>query len=455
MWTDSEEFPLLKDLIEFSLDGEWGKDTPFEDSECMYVIRGTDFEAVNYGDLSSVPLRYVAKRHADRKALKPNDILIETAGGSKDNPTGRTVLLQPRLFQKANYRVTCASFARFIRIDKQKAVPAYVYWVLQNMYSSGVMAVHQVQHTGVARFQYTRFAESVRIPLLQKADQLGVVDFLGALQGKIEINRQINQTLEQIAQAIFKSWFVDFDPVRVKVAAKEEGRDPLRAAMSAISGKDDNEQDVLPVDQHEQLTATAALFPDEMEASELEEIPKGWETMKIEAILERLSSHVRYSKSQVSEYGAIPVFEQGSGVLLGFHDVEAQITASPENPAFIFGDHTCIMHLSCEPFNISQNVIPLRGKGRPTLWVYYAVKDKQKFQEYRRHWMELITKDVVVPPQYICDAFVQRVTTFHICMEANDRQCRTLAALRDILLPKLLSGELSVIPTKRRLRIYE
>ncbi|WP_312283380.1 restriction endonuclease subunit S [Candidatus Igneacidithiobacillus taiwanensis] len=113
-------------------------------------------------------------------------------------------------------------------------------------------------------------------PPLKEQEQL--VKILGGLDDKIDLNRRINQTLEAMAQAIFKSWFVDFDPVKAKIAAKQEGRDPLRAAMSAISGKPDAELDALPPEHYAQLAATAALFPDEMQDSELGEIPRGWKT---------------------------------------------------------------------------------------------------------------------------------------------------------------------------------
>ena len=109
-------------------------------------------------------------------------------------------------------------------------------------------------------------------------EQRQVAAILGSLDDKIDLNRRINQTLEAMAQAIFQSWFVDFDPVKAKIAAKAEGRDPLRAAMSAISGKADAELEALQPEQYEQLAATAALFPDEMEASGLGEIPKGWQS---------------------------------------------------------------------------------------------------------------------------------------------------------------------------------
>ena len=271
-----------------------------------------------------------------------------------------------------------------------------------------------------------------------------IASVLGRLDDKIEINRRINQTLETMAQAIFKSWFVDFDPVKAKIAAIQESCDPLRAAMSAISGKSDAELNTLPPAQYAQLAATAALFPEEIEESELGEIPRGWSVSKVEALLSRLSAKTRYIKEQVSEYGQIPVFEQGASILLGYRNGAASYQASPNNPMFIFGDHTCVTRLSCQAFDISQNVIPLQGQGRSTAWVYYAVKEKQKFQEYRRHWMELISKDVVVAAADICLKFSKRISNLHLQMEANERQMQSLRELRDTLLPRLLSGELSV-----------
>ncbi len=275
-------------------------------------------------------------------------------------------------------------------------------------------------------------------------DRFQIAKALAAFDDKIDLNRRINQTLEAMAQAIFKSWFVDFDPVKAKIAATAEGCDPQRAAMSVISGKPDAELDTLPPEQYEQLAATAALFPDEMEESELGDIPRGWSVSKVETLLSRLSAKARYTKEQVSVYGQIPVFEQGASILLGYHNGVASYPASAESPMFIFGDHTCVTRLSCQPFDISQNVIPLQGKGRATAWVYYAVKEKQKFQEYRRHWMELISKDVVIATADICLEFSKRITKLHLQIEANERQMQSLRELRDTLLPKLLSGVLSV-----------
>ena len=114
----------------------------------------------------------------------------------------------------------------------------------------------------------------IRLPSLDV--QRRIAGVLQSIDSKIDLNRRVNQTLEAMAQAIFQSWFVEFDPVKAKIAAKQEGRDPLRAAMTAVSGKADAELDALPPEQYEQLAATAVLFPDEMEESEYGEIPKGW-----------------------------------------------------------------------------------------------------------------------------------------------------------------------------------
>ena len=120
---------------------------------------------------------------------------------------------------------------------------------------------YQVQHTGVARFQYTVFANTIEIPLPPLPTQRRIAHILGSLDDKIELNRQMNETLEAMARAIFKSWFVDFNPVR----AKGEGRQP--AGMDA---------------------ETAALFPDGFEEVDGREVPRGWRVEKIEDIAEKV-----------------------------------------------------------------------------------------------------------------------------------------------------------------------
>jgi restriction endonuclease S subunit len=282
------------------------------------------------------------------------------------------------------------------------------------------------------------------VPIPPKEEREKITKIIDALENKSLLNRQTNQTLEQMAQAIFKSWFVDFEPTCAKIAAMLNGQDPERAAMAAISGKSIEEIDQLSPDTQQQLRTAAAVFPDELVDSELGEIPKGWEAKTIGEVVERLKPTKRYTKKQVESFGNVPVYEQGADILLGYHNDAAGFTASAEKPLFIFGDHTCVIHLSCENFDISQNVIPLAGKDYPTVWVYYAIQGKQDFQEYRRHWSELIIKEVVTPVVDVANAYSEFVTILYKQKEGLVRENKTLEQVRDSLLPKLLSGELPI-----------
>ena len=129
--------------------------------------------------------------------------------------------------------------------------------------------------------------ETIEIPVPPKDERLKINQVLNSFTNKIELNTQINQTLEQIAQALFKSWFVDFDPVKAKIAVLEAGGTAEAAelaAMGTIAAKSPEQLADMQQSQpkaYQQLTQTAALFPAAMQNSELGQIPKGWVVTKI------------------------------------------------------------------------------------------------------------------------------------------------------------------------------
>ena len=256
--------------------------------------------------------------------------------------------------------------------------------------------------------------------------QKKISHILSTLDDKIELNRKMNQTLESMASAIFKSWFVDFDPVHAKANCTNGAELENIAKKLGIS------------------KAILDLFPNEFEESELGMIPKGWEVVKIEEILKRYQAPKRYKKEAVESFGKTVVLEQGTNIILGYHDGEAEFQATEDEPMFIFGDHTCIMKLSTKPFSISENVIPLSGLIRNGYWTYYATYGQQTFQEYRRHWSELIVKEIVMSDKLLCDLFAKQVKPLILKIEQNILENNELAKTRDTLLPKLLSGEIDV-----------
>lgn len=262
------------------------------------------------------------------------------------------------------------------------------------------------------------------IPPLQT--QKKIAHILSTLDDKIELNRKMNQTLEAMASAIFKSWFVDFDPVHVKLTCKDENDLKTIAKELGIN------KEIL------------GLFPSEFEESELGMIPKGWEVVKIEEILKRYQTPKRYKKEAVESFGKTVVLEQGANIILGYHNGEAEFQATEDKPMFIFGDHTCVMKLSTKPFSISENVIPLSGLIRNGYWTYYATYGQQTFQEYRRHWSELIVKEIVMAEEKLCDLFAKQIKPLILKIEQNILENNELIKTRDTLLPKLLSGEIDV-----------
>ncbi|AWB34704.1 restriction endonuclease subunit S [Orrella marina] len=153
------------------------------------------------------------------------------------------------------------------------------YWLKANE----PKLLEMVEHTGIGAGKLeTKRLQEMKVELPTWDEQRRILAVASALDQRIRNNNQINQTLESMAQAIFKSWFVDFDPVRAKMAALEAGgseEDALLAAMQAISGKDPEQLAQMAEEQPEEyaeLKTTAGLFPSAMQDSELGEIPEGW-----------------------------------------------------------------------------------------------------------------------------------------------------------------------------------
>lgn len=291
---------------------------------------------------------------------------------------------------------------------------------------------------------------NVKIPN-NKLIRVTIGYFFEVIDKKIELNNQINETLEAMAQALFKSWFIDFEPVKAKIEAKDTGQDAegiLLAAMSAISGKEIKALKVLQATAPEEyagLKVIAEQFPDSLEESELGMIPKGWEVKKIEEIVERISAGKRYSQKNVADKGKVPVLDQGRSGLIGYHNNDPGVLANIDNPIIVFANHTCYMRLIMHDFSSIQNVLPFKGVDNLNIyWLYFATKDKQQFIEYKGHWPDLMVKQTIVPPKNITNLFGSFIKKMMINIFFHDKQNKTLTELRDTLLPKLLSGEIDV-----------
>jgi type I restriction enzyme, S subunit len=322
-------------------------------------------------------------------------------------------------------------------------VPEYVgYYLRSPCFRKEMMAFSTLMSTRASLNNEMISQLKVLVPPRDKQEVIAHI--LKSLDDKIELNRQINQTLEEMAQAIFKSWFVDFDPVKAKIEAKANGLDPERAAMCAISGKTDAELNGLSPEQLIQLRTTSALFPDELTGSELGLIPVGWGVCKIKDIIKRLPVGKKYSQKTASEKGNVPILDQGKSGIIGYHNDKPGVMASPDDPIIVFANHTCYMRLIMHDISAIQNVLPFKGTDLDIYWVYGATYGKQEFIEYKGHWPDLVIKKVVVPGNQLDEKYGEFVEPFFKANYQNDLQSTKLAELRNIFLPKLLAGQIDL-----------
>jgi len=271
----------------------------------------------------------------------------------------------------------------------------------------------------------------VAVPPLPTQRRIGSI--LGSLDDKIELNRRMNRTLERMAQAVFKSWFIDFDPVH----AKATGRDPS-----------------LP--DH-----LADLFPDTFQDSELGQIPEGWEVKSLDKIAHYLNGLACQKHPPIKGENSLPVIK--------IRELRQGITANSNRanlhvkPKYFVDDGDILFSWSgsllvtiwCNGRGVlNQHVFKVTSSDHPKWYYYQATKHHlEEFQRIaadkattmghiKRH--HLSDAKIAVPPNLIMDRASEILgTTLERRINAL-KQARSLALMRDTLLPKLLSGEIEV-----------
>jgi len=412
----------LKPLILETKDGEWGKGEAFEESVEMAVIRGTDFEDVRIGVTSDVPRRFIPVHIAARKTLRVNDIVIETAGGSKGKPTGRTFFIGPSTLGKFGVPATCASFSRFIRIDPRLANPGYVFWMLQNLHSSGHMLAYHIQHTGVARFQYTTFSTSEELLLPPRSIQDKIPDILFAYDDLVENNTRRIRILEEMAQTIYREWFTDFrfpGHQNVRMVNSSLGRVPHGWGIKKVS-------DFLEINPKCQF-----------ERGERKFVPMACLSTNSMLIDEALM------EDRVAAGGS--KFQNGDTLF-------ARITPCLENGKTGFVQ---FIPSDSEVAIGSTEFIVLRSRNVCPEFVYLLART----DEFRNHAIKSMSGatgrqrvqeacfgqlQVAEPPQSVVSAFRQIVKPMFQMIYSLAKKNRLLRSTRDLLLPKLISGEVDI-----------
>jgi len=328
-----------------------------------------------------------------------------------------------------------------VRCDRSKLEPLYLYYWLCSRDGQDYI-FSRVSQVGVPQIQ--RPLSTLReaaLPVPPLPDQKANAAVLGALDDKIELNRRMNATLEAMARALFQSWFVDFDPVRAKL----DGRQPPNLDP-----------------------ATAALFPASFQDSEAGHIPKSWTVQPVGEVVDCVgggtpsTAEPKYWEGGIYHWTTPKDFSSLQAPVLLDTDRKLTDAGIAKISSGLLPAGTLLMSsrapvgylaISAIPVAINQGFIAMKCNERASNYFMlnwcqqnmteiegratgttFAEISKQNFRPIR----------VVLPPKELMAAFTTKVAPFYAQITANLHQSRTLATLRDSLLPKLLSGELTV-----------
>ncbi len=281
----------------------------------------------------------------------------------------------------------------------------------------------------------------IRVPPLP--EQRAIAHILGTLDDKIELNRRMSETLEQMAQALFKSWFVDFDPVVVN-ALRAGNPLPEKFAERAAHYRENPDALGLP-------DPILRLFPARFVDSELGEIPEGWEVKRLCEVADVNWGDTNVTKQSYVTDGYKAFSAKGPDGYLPYYDYDktgvvlSAIGENSGNTWIIFGKWSCIKNTirfwSTDPgisteylflYTYGKEKWPRRGSAQPFISQTDARNTK-----------------ILIPNCQLARLFGDMTRSLFLRIEKNEHESRTLAALRDTLLPRLISGELRVKDAER------
>ena len=402
-------------------------------------FHGTGVKIVNMGELfgnprlSSISMKRVelTSREMERFSLQSGDLLFARRSLVAEGAGKCSIVMEidePTTFESSIIRA---------RPDPLCLNSLFAYYLFNSPHGKYLLGTI-LRHVAVAGITGSDLVK-LKIPVPSIIEQRAIAHILGSLDDKIELNRRMNQTLEAMARAIFKSWFVDFDPVRAKAQGRETG---------------------LPYE-------IASLFPDGFQDSELGEIPAGWGVGTLSKIINIIGGGTPKTKKLDYWGGDIPWF--------------SVVDAPCESDVFVIDTEKHITHLGLEnssakilrkgttiisargtvgkcalvgrPMAMNQSCYGLQGKkGQEDYFVYFTIKRQVSDLQRSGHGsvFNTITRDtfntirIAIPPNALISFYEEKVQSLMAAILKNSYENGILASLRDTLLPKLISGELRV-----------
>ncbi len=322
-------------------------------------------------------------KNSSTKLANKNDVVMACAGQGKTR--GQVSYLLDDMY--INQSVIA------LKANPKKVNSLYLYYNLSSRYD---------ELRGGSDFSSTRGSittatlKKLNIQLPPLPTQQKIAGILSKYDEAIENNNKRIKLLEQMAQNLYKEWFVRFR------------------------------------------------FPGWQRAEFENGIPKGWKVEKLGNLFERLPFGRTYKKEDLEKEGSVIVIDQSTDDYLGFHNNEPAYKANFESPMILFGEHTCKFVLMTRDFSLGENIIPIKPRNCNPYYLFRSIDGIIKTTEYKRHWSILITQKIFIPSENLQNKFGEVYRSFIKQIENLTQQTQNLSRQRDLLLPRLMSGKLQV-----------
>lgn len=322
--------------------------------------------------------------------FKPNDTLMARITPCLEN--GKVVK-----YSNGNAGFGSTEFIVF-RGKSGLADDDYVYYLAKSQYIRD-MAINSMTGASGRQRADAKFIGKIKWNFPSLNIQTKIASILSSYDDLIENNNKRIKILEQMAEYLYKEWFVRFRIPGYQTAEFENG------------------------------------------------IPKGWKVVRVKNCLKRLPFNRLCKQDELESSGKVIVIDQSSNEFMGFHNNEPSHYASFEDPIILFGDHSCKFVLMTKNFSLGENVVPFRSINTEELdnyYLYYAVHKLIVTEEYKRHWGRFTAMKFFKPQINLQKKFAEFVKQLVHKKEMLWIQNQNLIKQRDLLLPRLMSGKLEV-----------
>ena len=336
----------------------------------------------------------------------------------------------------------------------------FFFYLLRYLKPNFVAIARNKQTTGLGHVT-KRDLENIEAALPDLSEQRAIADILGTLDDKIELNRRMNETLEEMARALFKSWFVDFLPVRAKQRARTQTGDPVRAKAALKTSPAEAsdwtvERASAYLDSMDKRIVD--LFPDRLVDSELGEIPEGWEVKALGECYKLTMGQSPPGSTYNDDGKGLPFFQGNADFDFRYPNRRRYCTeptriAYPKDTLVSVRAPVGAINMAWQECCIGRGVAALRHISGSASFTYYTAWALQKeIQQYEHtgtvfgaiNKKQFESMSVIQPKGKLIEVFESRIQPLDERIRSNESSTRNLADQRGALLPKLVGGQLKV-----------